>query len=139
MRHRGGHAPQNFESPSQERGHGSGRWVFSGHPVLDGHTEGQRDKQTNGTVCWVTRKGHGKERRRQAGRRRPGARSGCLLIGREGRAERSGPVAGSDPQPKQTYLRGLGAIPSPHRWNQRQTGTLQGPAVTPGPKLSKAH
>lgn len=27
----------------------------------------------------------------------------------------------------------------PHRWNQRQTGTLQGPAVTPGPKLSKAH
>lgn len=32
-----------------------------------------------------------------------------------------------------------GAIPSPHRWNQRQTGTLQGPAVTPAPKLSKAH
>jgi len=41
--------------------------------------------------------------------------------------------SGSDLQPNQTCPRGLGAAPSLPRWNQRQTGTLAGPAVTPAP------
>ena len=41
--------------------------------------------------------------------------------------------SGSDLQPNQTCPRGLGAAPALPRWNQRQTGTLAGPAVTPAP------
>lgn len=95
------------------------------------------DKQTNGTVCWVKRKGHGKERRRQAGRRRRGARPGCLLIGRAGRVRNSGPAAGSDPQPKQTYLRGLGGRSSPTQMESKANRNPAGPSCDPCPQTQQ--
>ena len=118
-----------------EQAFGPACQMFAGHLVLAGHLEcqrGQADKQSCilGQVegAWLGKKEV--ERRRLGGTGLPLDR-GSREVGS------SGPVAGSDLRPKQTCLRGLGAAPSLPRWNQRQTGTLEGPAVTPAPHTQR--
>lgn len=78
--------------------------------------------------------------REAGGRKEEAGGQARLPLDRKSReAGCSGPVTGSDLWPKQTCLRGLGAVLSLHRWNQRQTGTQQGPAVTLALKLSKTY
>lgn len=95
--------------------------VFSGPPVPSGGPErlrGRKDKQN----CVLGQVG---------GLVREGGWGGTRLPLDRGNGEAGS--SGSDLQPNQTCPRGLGAAPALPRWNQRQTGTLAGPAVTPAP------
>lgn len=112
--------------------------MFTGRPVLVGHTECQRGQAEKRNSMLAEEEGHGKGRRRQAGRRRLGARPGCPLIGGMGGWGSSGPAAGSDPQPKQTYLRGLGDHSFPTQMESKANRNPAGPSCDPCPQTQQA-
>lgn len=100
--------------------------MFAGHPPLPGVRSSSGDGQASGGGL-----------EREAGGRKEEAGTGCLLIGGAGRRGAPGQWLGQISGQSKPASGGCRASPSLPGWNQRQTGTLEGPAVTPDPQTQQ--
>lgn len=78
------------------------------------------------------------EGKKAAGRKEEARGQARLPLDRDSReVESSGPVAGSDPQPKQTYLRGLGGHSFPTQMESKANRNPAGPSCDPCPQTQQ--
>lgn len=112
--------------------------MFTGRPVLVGHTGCQRGQADKRNSVLGEEEGHGKGRRRQAGRRRLGARPGCLLIGRMGGWGALGQWLGQILSQSKPTSGGWGTIPFPTQMESKANRNPAGPSCDPWPQTQQA-